>query len=52
VALSQKLHERQVKDGLVDAAGCVRPCYPTFIIFNVLGYRSIVVIWPFVWAYI
>jgi hypothetical protein len=33
-----------MKDGRVDAMGCVRPCYPTFAAFNVLGSRSIVVI--------
>jgi hypothetical protein len=35
---------RQVEDGQVDAMGCVGPCYPTFVIFNVLGPRGIVVI--------
>jgi hypothetical protein len=44
VAQSQRLRRRQVEDGRVDATGCVRPCYPTFAIFNVLGPRGIVVI--------
>jgi hypothetical protein len=33
-----------VEDGRVDAMGCVRPCYRTFIIFNVLVPRGIIVI--------
>jgi hypothetical protein len=44
VAPSQRLHRKQVEDGRVDAVGCVRPCYPIFAVFNVLGYRGIVVI--------
>jgi hypothetical protein len=44
VALSQRLRRRQVKDGRVDAMGCIGPCYPTFTVFNVLGARGIVVI--------
>jgi riboflavin synthase alpha subunit len=35
---------RQVEDERVDAMGYVRPCYPTFTVFNVLGRRGIVVI--------
>jgi hypothetical protein len=44
MAPSQRLHRRQVEDGRVDATGYVRPCYPTFAVFNVLGPRGIVVI--------
>jgi hypothetical protein len=32
------------EDGRVNETGCVRPCYPTFPVFNVLGLRGIVVI--------
>jgi hypothetical protein len=38
------LHRDQIEDGWVDVMGCVRPCYPYFIIFYVLGPRGIVVI--------
>jgi hypothetical protein len=31
------------KDGRIDAIGCIRPCYPYFIIFIVLVPRGIVV---------
>jgi hypothetical protein len=34
----------QVEDGWVDAMGCVRPYYPTFTVFIILGPRGIVVI--------
>jgi hypothetical protein len=44
VALSQRLRRRQVKDGRIDAMGCIRASYPTFTVFNVLGARGIVVI--------
>jgi hypothetical protein len=44
VAPSRRLRQRQVEDGQVDATGCIRPCYPTFTVFNVLGPRGIVVI--------
>jgi hypothetical protein len=44
VAPSRRLHRRQVKDGRIDAMGCIGPYYPTFAIFNVLGSRGIVVI--------
>jgi hypothetical protein len=43
VAPSRRLHRDQVEDRLVDATGCVGPCYPYFIVFYVLGYRDIVV---------
>jgi hypothetical protein len=41
---SWRLHWRQVEDGQVDATGYVRPCYTTFVVFNVLGPRGIIVI--------
>jgi hypothetical protein len=41
---SRRLRQRQVEDGRVDATGCAGPCYPNFVIFNVLGPRGIVVI--------
>jgi hypothetical protein len=44
VVSSRRLRRRQVKDGRVDATGCVGPYYPTFVAFNVLGPMSIVVI--------
>jgi hypothetical protein len=44
VAPSRRMYQRQVEDGQVDAMCCIGPCYPTFIIFNVLGHRGIVVI--------
>jgi hypothetical protein len=44
MASSWKLRRRQVEDGLVDATGCVGPCYPNFVVFNVLGLSDIVVI--------
>jgi hypothetical protein len=52
VALSQRLRRRQVEDGRIDVMDCVGPCYPTFIVFNVLGVRGIVIIYPFDWTYI
>jgi hypothetical protein len=39
-----RLRRRQVEDGRIDAMDCVRLCYPIFTVFNVLGYRGIVVI--------
>jgi hypothetical protein len=44
VAPLRRLRRRQVEDGWVDVTGYVGPCYPTFVIFNVLGPRGIVVI--------
>jgi hypothetical protein len=38
--LSRRFCRRQVEDGRVDATGCIGPCYPTFTVFNVLGYRG------------
>jgi hypothetical protein len=43
VASSRRLRHDQIEDGWVDVMGCVRPCYPYFTIFDVLGPRDIVV---------
>jgi hypothetical protein len=40
VAPSQRLRQDQVEDRRVDVMGCVRPCYPYFAIFYVLGSRA------------
>jgi hypothetical protein len=37
----------QVEDGRVDVTDYIRPFYPTFTVFNVLGNRDIVVIYSF-----
>jgi predicted metal-binding membrane protein len=50
VVPSWRLRQRQVEDVRVGVMGCVGPCYPTFAVFNVLGIRGIVVIYPFTWA--
>jgi hypothetical protein len=47
---SWMLRRKQVEDGRVDVTGYVRSCYPTFVVFNVLGYRGIVIIYPFAWS--
>jgi hypothetical protein len=44
VAPSRRLRRRQAEDGWANATGDVGPCYPTFVVFNVLGPRGIVVI--------
>jgi hypothetical protein len=44
VAPMRRLRQRQVEDGWVDVTGCVGPCYPIFVVFNVLGSRGIVVV--------
>jgi hypothetical protein len=44
VAPSRRLRQDQVENRWVNATGYVRPCYPCFTVFNVLGPRSIVVI--------
>jgi hypothetical protein len=44
VAPSWRLRQRQVEDEQFDVMGYVGPCYPTFIVFNVLGPMGIVVI--------
>jgi hypothetical protein len=31
----------QVEDRRVEAMGCIRPCYPNFVVFIVLGHRDI-----------
>jgi hypothetical protein len=36
----------QVKDGRVDAMGCVGPFYPLFAVFDVLGLSDILVFYP------
>jgi hypothetical protein len=43
-APSRRLRQRQDEDGRVDVTGCVGPYYPTFVVFNVLGPKGIVVI--------
>jgi hypothetical protein len=40
----RRLRRSQVEDGRVDVTGCVRPCYPCFAVFFLLGPRGIVVI--------
>jgi hypothetical protein len=44
VVSSRRSCEVHVEDGHVDATGCIRPCYPYFVIFYVLDPRGIVVI--------
>jgi hypothetical protein len=44
VAPSHRLGRSQVKDGWVDAMGCIGPCYPCFTIFVLLDHRGIIVI--------
>jgi hypothetical protein len=44
VAPSWRLRRVQVEYGRVDATGCVRPYYPCFVVFILLGPRGIVVI--------
>jgi hypothetical protein len=41
VASSRRLRRDPVKDGWVDAMGCIGPFYPNFAIFYVLGTRGI-----------
>jgi hypothetical protein len=43
-----RLRRRQVKYGRVNMTDCVGPCYPTFIVFNILDFRGIVIIETFV----
>jgi hypothetical protein len=43
VASSWRLHGGQVEDGRVNAMGCVKPYYPCFVVFYVLGPRGILV---------
>jgi hypothetical protein len=35
----------EVKDGRVDAMGCIRLFYPNFAVFNILGLRGDLVFW-------
>jgi hypothetical protein len=44
VTLLQRLRRYQVENGWVDVTGCVRPCYPYFIIFIVLEHISSLVL--------
>jgi hypothetical protein len=44
MASSQRLRRGQVEDGWVDTIGCVRPFYPTFDVFIVLGCKGSLVI--------
>jgi hypothetical protein len=44
VTPSWRLRQRQVEDGRVDAMDCVGHYYLTFVVFNVLGPRGIIVI--------
>jgi hypothetical protein len=47
VAPSWRLRRRQAEAGRVNATGCVRPCYPCFAVFLLLGPRGVVVILAF-----
>jgi hypothetical protein len=38
-----RLRRVEVEDGWVDATGCIKPFYPNFIVFYVLGTRGILV---------
>jgi hypothetical protein len=40
MASSRRLYQSQVEYGWVDATGCIRPFYPTFVVFIVLGTRG------------
>jgi hypothetical protein len=51
VAPSRRLRQSKIKDKRIDAIGCIGSCYPYFVIFTLLCHMSIVVIYPFVWAY-
>jgi hypothetical protein len=41
VTSSRRLRRVEAEDGRVDATGYIRPFYPNFIIFIVLGSRDI-----------
>jgi hypothetical protein len=45
VTSSWMSHEDEVEDSRVDAIDCIRPFYPYFVIFVVLGDRGILVFW-------
>jgi hypothetical protein len=47
VTLSRRSREDQVKDGQVDATGCIGPYYPYFADFIVFGPRGILVLKSF-----
>jgi hypothetical protein len=40
---SWRLRWDQIEDGRVDTTGCIRPDYPYFTVFYVLGHRGMVV---------
>jgi hypothetical protein len=44
VAPSWRLRQREVEDGWFDVMGYAGLCYPTFVVFNVLRNRGIIVI--------
>jgi hypothetical protein len=44
VAPSQRLRQKQVEDGWVNAMGYVGPYYLTFAVFNVFGPKGTIVI--------
>jgi hypothetical protein len=43
VASSLRLRQNQIEDGWVDSMGCIRPDYPCFTVFFVIGHICIVV---------
>jgi hypothetical protein len=51
VAPSWRLHHDQFEEGWVNAMGYVRPSYPCFAVFFVLGPRGILVFLFFVCVY-
>jgi hypothetical protein len=44
VASSWRLRRVKIGDGRIDATGCIRPFYPNFVIFIVLGINGILLI--------
>jgi hypothetical protein len=44
VASSRKSCGDETEDGWVDAMGCIRLCYPYFVVFTVFGPRGILVL--------
>jgi uncharacterized membrane protein YfbV (UPF0208 family) len=44
VASSQRLHQVEVEDEWVDVTGFVRPFYPNFAIFLLLGHKGSLII--------
>jgi hypothetical protein len=45
VASSWRSREDEVKDGWIDAMGCIGLFYLNFVVFVVIGPRGILVIW-------